>query len=326
MLKKYLRILAIWNCVGMFLVLVMGTLVTKTHSGLACGRQWPLCNGKFVPAYTISSFIEYGHRLVSGLVGILVLVVLVLTYLYSKRKDARIYAVGGFVTTVLQAALGAMAVVWPQTPLVMALHFGISLMAFAFTLMLLAVLWNFDPNLSKEEELERYRARVAVVASQSGMISRLHAQTWLVTIYCYGVVYLGAYVRHTQSSGGCGKEFPLCAGKVVPDHLTGATGIMFIHRAAAFLLFVLIVWLAYEARRGSYPKEVRTFANWSLYLVILQIFSGIFVTLVLDMEVMYLFAALIHAVLIAGLFGTLTYLSILLLHIRHIQGGSVRGS
>ena len=51
--------LAAATSIGMFLVLVNGALVTKTESGRGCGDDWPLCNGKFVPAYTLESMIEY---------------------------------------------------------------------------------------------------------------------------------------------------------------------------------------------------------------------------------------------------------------------------
>ncbi|WJH32245.1 COX15/CtaA family protein [Paenibacillus sp. CC-CFT747] len=91
-MKYMLRKLALASCIGMFLVLLMGTLVTKTESGRGCGDDWPLCNGKFIPAYTVESMIEYSHRFVTGIEGLLVLGATVGVYLYIKRKDARFYA------------------------------------------------------------------------------------------------------------------------------------------------------------------------------------------------------------------------------------------
>lgn len=81
MLSFRYRLLAWSSFVGMFLVLLAGALVTKTGSGRGCGDDWPLCNGKFVPAYTVESFIEYSHRFVTGIVGIIV----VLTFWYTWR-------------------------------------------------------------------------------------------------------------------------------------------------------------------------------------------------------------------------------------------------
>jgi len=312
-MRRLVKPLALWTCIGMFLVLVMGALVTKTESGRGCGDDWPLCNGKFVPAYTIESFIEYSHRFVSGLVGLLVLATFIAVWRFVKRRDARVYASGAGFFTVLQAGLGAMAVVKPQSPPVLALHFGFSLLAFACTLLLYVILRNHDPSVSADDEVTRHRRSLVELAGQTGNIRRLRSMAWLVAIYSYGVVYLGAYIRHTSSSGGC-TGWPLCNGEVIPD-LDGATGIVFVHRLGAVLLLVLVSWLAYEAKRSGQRNEVTNFAAWSLYLVLLQILSGAFVTFSLGHEGLYLAAGLIHAVIIAGLFGTLTYLCALTLQI-----------
>ncbi len=129
------------SAIGMFLILVMGALVTKTESGRGCGEDWPLCNGRFIPAYTIESLIEYNHRLVVGAVSMILLATALLVWIYSKRSDAKFYVSGALLFTLLQAVLGALAVVWPTSSAVLALHFGFSLIAFAFTL-LLAIIYS----------------------------------------------------------------------------------------------------------------------------------------------------------------------------------------
>ncbi|WP_438446472.1 COX15/CtaA family protein [Gorillibacterium sp. sgz5001074] len=310
-MNKQMKRLALWTCILMFLVLVMGALVTKTESGRGCGDDWPLCNGKFVPAYTIESLIEYSHRFVTGITGILVLASFLAAWRYSRRRDVRFYASGALIFTVIQALMGAFAVMWPQSPPVLALHFGFSLIAFACTLLLAVVTRDHDPSAAPEEAAARHRTELADMARRSQGMGRLRNLSWLVTIYCYAVVYLGAYVRHTQSSGGCGRDWPLCNGELIPD-LTGASGIVFVHRIGAVLLLLLIGRLAYEAKQARYPKEIRTYAALSFYLVMLQAASGAFVTFSLGSD-WYLLAGLIHAMLIAGLFGTLSYLSALTL-------------
>lgn len=309
-MNKYLKQLAVWSCVMMFLVLVMGALVTKTGSERGCGSDWPLCNGTFVPAYTIESMVEYNHRFVSGLTGMLVLAAFTAAWRGSRRRDIRTYAAGALFLTAVQAVMGALAVKSPQSPPVLALHFGFSLLAFACTLLLAIAARDYDSAVDPPEALKRHRQNLAGLAARSSGAARLRNLSWTVTIYCYVVVYLGAYVRHTESSGGCGTEWPLCNGAVIPD-LSGASGIVFVHRLGAVLLFLLVGWLVYEAKTGRYPREIRTLAAWSFYLVLLQVLSGAFVTFSLSSD-WYLLAGLIHAVLIAGLFGTLSYLSILL--------------
>src|SRR5690348_3041864 len=70
--RQVLRPLAAATCVGMLLVLVMGAAVTNTGSAEGCGRSWPLCNGQFVPEFTVATAIEYSHRAVTGLESLLV--------------------------------------------------------------------------------------------------------------------------------------------------------------------------------------------------------------------------------------------------------------
>ena len=296
--------LSVLTSIGMFLILVMGALVTKTESGMGCGDDWPLCNGKFVPAYTISSLIEYSHRAVVGLVTLLLLATTVLVFITTRRKDARAFVLGAVFFTLLQAVMGAMAVVWPQSSAVLALHFGLSLLAFASTLLLALAYTRWG----------RYNDQQAKT-SQAHAASGFVALVWMTAIFSYVVVYLGAFVRHTQSSGGC-IGWPLCNGQVIPE-LTGATAIVFVHRLAALLLFMMIGLLFLQARKAYQAEDAMHIGSkWAFLLVILQIISGAVVTWSLGSEFLYLLAGMVHAVLIACLFGCLSYLCVLTLYYR----------
>lgn len=294
-MAPWLKRFAYASAAGMFLILLMGTLVTKTESGDGCGTDWPLCNGKFIPAYTISSLIEYSHRFVTGVVGLILLVTLILVFRYSKRADAKWYVAGSMFFTVLQAILGAIAVMWPQSSAALALHFGFSLMSFAFTL-LLALVFS-----GKGEALRR---------GDGSRLSRpVRLAVWGMLVFTYVVVYLGAFVRHTDSLGGC-IGWPLCNGQVIPE-FGGATTIVFIHRVAAMLLglYMLMLFLAVRAQAGV-QSGVYQAAKWSFVFVIMQIASGGFVTLSIGHD-WYLFASLLHTLLISCLFGLMSYWGVL---------------
>ncbi|MDD9271302.1 heme A synthase [Paenibacillus sp. GCM10023248] len=297
-MQKWIPKLANLSAIGMFLILAMGALVTKADAGRGCGDEWPLCHGKFVPAHTISSFIEYSHRLVVGIVTLILIATFILVFRYVKRKDAKYFITGTVVMTLIQAVMGALAVVWPQSSLVLALHFGLSLLAFAFSLLLALV---FTPWGQFQRD----------TAIRSGF----KVIVWITAVYSYVVVYLGAFVRHTVSSGGC-TGWPLCNGEVIPE-LSGATGIVFTHRIAALLLFVCILFLYLQAKR-YYPSSDKLHfgSKWSLILVSLQVFSGAVVTWSMGNELAYLFTGMIHAVIVAGMFGFLCYLCVLTLYDR----------
>ena len=46
--------------------------------------------------------------------------------------------------------------------------------------------------------------------------NRLRRWMWAAAIYTYGVVYSGAYVRHTNSHMAC-LDWPLCNGALIPN-------------------------------------------------------------------------------------------------------------
>lgn len=291
------------SVIGMFMVLLGGALVTKTDSGRGCGDDWPLCNGRFVPAYTIESMIEYSHRMVSGIVGIIIIITFIIVWRHVReRKDIRFYAASALFTTALQAFLGFMAVKWEQSPLVMALHFGISLLALASTMLLAFEIWRMhQPAHASGWGLAQLR--------ENTVSKRFRNMTWFMTIYSYIVVYLGAYVRHTDSGGGC-VGWPLCNGQVFPE-LTETVAIAFIHRIAALLLLIIVLAVVFH---GMYhyanSKSLHTASIVSAVLIVLQVLSGGFVALTLGTENLYLAASLLHNVIISVLFGYLCYYSI----------------
>ncbi|MBW4080952.1 heme A synthase [Paenibacillus sp. S150] len=298
MTVNQLKWLSYVTCLVMFLALFGGAVVTKTGSGLECGNEWPLCHGKLVPAYTIGSLIEYTHRLSSGLAGLLSLASAFAFWRYAhKRRDLLVYALLTLLFVVVQGGMGALAVIKPQSAAVMALHMGFSLIAFSSSLMLAL---GAKRSHALGDELPAAGQRVG---------RGFRNLTWAAALYSYMVVYLGAYVSHTDSQGGC-TGWPLCNGEWVPE-LSGGVAVVFIHRIAAALLLLLVAGLGHIAfwKHKALP-ELRALGVAAVVLCLLQVFSGAAVVHTLYNERLYLFAALAHILLVAGLFGVLCYMSV----------------
>jgi len=301
-LQRY-RLLTLLTCIGMFLVLIAGVLVTNTDSGRGCGTDWPLCNGKFVPAYTVESMVEYSHRMISGIVGLLVGATYLVTHFWkpARSKESLLYAGGALLFTVMQAVLGAMAVIWETSSVVLALHFGISLFAFTCTWLLY--------KLVKRQTTTGETAAGDRRATSAGVPAALYRSIIAILVYCYGVVYLGAYIRHTSSGGAC-EGWPLCNGDIVPE-LSGSIGIAFAHRLAAFLLFIFIaILVVYVRKTFGNRSELTAIGNRTLVLVILQILSGGLLSFTLSDENAYVFTGLLHTIIISALFSMLVLLAI----------------
>ena len=75
--KKYTRLLFyLW--VYTLLVILWGAWVRISHSGDGCGDHWPLCAGQVVPDFIQKkTWIEYAHRLMSGLYGLSVIFIFI---------------------------------------------------------------------------------------------------------------------------------------------------------------------------------------------------------------------------------------------------------
>ena len=91
------------------LVIVWGAVVRATGSGAGCGSHWPLCNGDVVPlAPTVSTIIEFVHRVTSGLVMVLAVGLVVMAgRTFPAGHRARQWAWISLIFMVIEAAIGA---------------------------------------------------------------------------------------------------------------------------------------------------------------------------------------------------------------------------
>lgn len=294
-IHKNLKLLAVASTVGMLLILLGGALVTKTDSGMGCGRHWPGCNGQLIPdVITAEVLIEFSHRLVTGAVGILIVALGVWSWkaLGHVRETKFLSAMAVFFL-VAQALIGAAQVKWGQGDFILALHFGISLISFASVLLLTLLVFEIDRKFDTD------KIRI-------GKTLKFH--TIGVTLYSYIVVYTGALVRHTESSLIC-NDWPLCNNDqfALPSNLY--EWVQMGHRAAAGLIFIWILIIAIHVMR-NYKDQRAIYWGWviSLILVSCQVITGMLVVL----TKLNLYIALLHSLFISLLFGLLCYMILLL--------------
>jgi heme a synthase len=92
-------------------VILFGAWVRITGSGAGCGDHWPTCQGVVVPhAPATQTVIEYTHRLTSGLLGPMCLVLVVWAYrgVFDRARRRLSWLVTLFV--VFEALIGALLV------------------------------------------------------------------------------------------------------------------------------------------------------------------------------------------------------------------------
>lgn len=101
-------------------------------------------------------------------------------------------------------------------------------------------------------------------------ISRL---AFLIVLITYVLIVFGGYVASSESGMGCGPEWPLCNGDVIPT-LQGETLVEFTHRVIGALLVVMTVVLYFKVKRVHQDSFGLFVAKWMLLLLIVQVIFG----------------------------------------------------
>jgi heme A synthase len=105
--------LAILTAATAFVTLVLGSYISGTDASLACSG-WPLCNGSVVPGGGSAVGLHWLHRLVAGMLGIMLLALIYQAF-EDRRRQPLLVALTLFagVAYVAQALIGA-ANIWTE--------------------------------------------------------------------------------------------------------------------------------------------------------------------------------------------------------------------
>ncbi|MGL4173343.1 MAG: COX15/CtaA family protein [Actinomycetota bacterium] len=138
-LNRTTRAVALANLIAQIGIVLTGGLVRLTGSGLGC-PTWPQCvPGSYIPvvrqAEGVHALIEFGNRLLTGVIGLVALGTAILVLLLSRRceRPRRLMLLGAapLIGVVVQAGLGGITVLTGLHPGTVAAHFLVSAMLIA---------------------------------------------------------------------------------------------------------------------------------------------------------------------------------------------------
>ncbi|MDH3497397.1 MAG: COX15/CtaA family protein [Gemmatimonadota bacterium] len=249
---RSLRVLAAVTALFGYVLVALSPIVRITGSGMGCGDDWPLCNGRLIPPLDrLDVMIEWGHRM--AVVGLTVLVVALLAVAWGQRRQPGVSGRGGVlrpavwaaVLLVLQSLLGAITVWLELPPAVVVIHLG-NAMA------LLAVLC-----------VAAWRAHGAVAGPAAA--NRPSSRAWRSALVAAGLggvaLLLGGLTANLHAGMAC-TGFPLCSGQWWPA--AGAGGLAHIHwthRLVAYALALHLIGMVVSLRRRGEPRAVQV-ATW----------------------------------------------------------------
>ena len=291
---KTLRTLAYVTAAFAFAIIVLGFVVRITESGMGCGDDWPLCNGRIIPAFdNVQTVIEFAHRL--AVLGLTALAVVTAVYAYKLRGSPGGSGPGGtlrpamlaLILLVVQSLLGAITVKLELPPHSVILHLGAGLGLLA-TLVVLGLRAGVHGGMSA--------APPGVAAGRGGIIG--------ATVLAAAVILMGGMVATTGAAPAC-QGFPLCNGQLWPTATaTGLPHIHWTHRLLAYALFFHLLGMGLGLRRKQVAARIQEVAWIVAGLGVAQVIVGAIMVLSLLMPVW----RTLHAALGTAIWIALVYL------------------
>jgi heme A synthase len=238
-----------------FVLILIGGIVRVSDSGLGCGpansgfHGWPFCNGAVVPGLDVNTIIEYSHRTVAGIVGLMMIALAVLAWRRQRGNRALVRAtIAAALLVIAQGLLGAATVENDLDETLVAAHLGL---AMALLALLIYILRASRPENVGADPADGGRGFRPLALAASGLA------------FC--TIVAGGYMAGTQNYGradyqlgdgahhACGKEFPTCNGDFMPFGDTRLVDIHLTHRFFVYLttLFTIALIVLAVRRRPS---------------------------------------------------------------------------
>ncbi len=243
-----IRRLALASVLINVVLVVTGGAVRLTGSGLGC-PTWPKCtDGSYrnTPEYGIHGYIEFGNRLLTFAIGILVVVLfLAAVFAQHRRRSLVLLALLNGATIPAQAVVGGITVLTRLNPWVVAAHFMLTIGIIAVAVWL----W--------------YRSREGDAPAERRVPRPLQTLTVVVAVVAAAVLTIG-----TVTTG---------SGPHAGDQHARRTGldpgmVAQLHTDAVMLLIGLSVATWFALRATGSPDTVRRAA---LTLVALELGQGV---------------------------------------------------
>lgn len=215
------RVLAFVTTFFAYLQIALGGVVRVTASGLGC-PDWPLCHGRPYPAADVHSIIEYSHRTVGTITGVLLIATVVLAWLVFRHQRPLVpwLATASLVAIAAEGALGGVVVAHELQPWLVVAHLGLAMLILGF---LLATAVMSLPAMRGE------RNRLAGLAAAAS----------------YALVLTGSTVVASGADETC-HSWPLCANGFGFD-FAGAGAFTMLHRGSVLLIGALLVYVLIRA-------------------------------------------------------------------------------
>jgi heme A synthase len=247
------RRLALVTAIFAYLQIALGGLVRVSGSGLGC-PDWPLCHGRPYPPADPHAIIEYSHRAVGSVTGILIIATVVLAWVvYRNRRPVVAWlATASLIGVVGEGLLGAGVVANELASWLVLVHLALAMIILGFLIATAVMAAPLSPGV-------RDRGFRQLMA--------------LVTGLTYLLLLTGSSVVASNADRAC-QTWPLCGGGFAPD-FSGPNAYTMLHRGAVLVIGIGIVYALLSAiRRWGMQSGIGRSAAATLLVFAMQIAVG----------------------------------------------------
>lgn len=245
------RRVAVLAAVFAYLQIALGGIVRVSGSGLGC-PDWPLCHGRPYPPANLHAIIEYSHRTVGTITGLLIIATVVGAWLVfrSRRPLVAWLATASLVAVAAEGALGGVVVVHELTSWLVAIHLGLAMLILLCLVATAALSMPESPG------------------AESRRFGRLSA---IAIAGTYVLLLSGSTVVASDADAQC-NSWPLCGGGFLPD-FSGVNAFTMLHRGVVLVIGVFLVYFLWTAMREC-TRWARRFALATLIALAAQVVVG----------------------------------------------------
>src|SRR5258706_15064582 len=245
----FFRRVAFLTALFAYLQIALGGVVRVTGSGLGC-PDWPLCHGRPYPAADIHSIIEYSHRTVGAITGVLLIATVALAWLVFRHQRPLVawLATASLVAIAAEGALGGVVVVNELASWLVLVHLGLAMIILGF--LIATAVMSLPASVGIADRSLRRLAAIAAAAT-------------------YVLLLTGSTVVASSADEGC-HTWPLCGNGFMLD-FAGANAFTMLHRGAVLVIGVLLVYTLVSAMKQA---SIRPVAIATLVVFGLQVAVG----------------------------------------------------
>jgi heme A synthase len=246
--RVWFQRLAIVTALFAYLQIALGGVVRVSGSGLGC-PDWPLCHGRPYPPADAHAIIEYSHRAVGSVTGVLIIATVVLAWVVwrTRRPLVAWLATASLIGVVGEGLLGAGVVANELASWLVLVHLALAMVILGF-LVATAVL-AMPPSAGVADPSYRRLAAIATGAS-------------------YLLLLTGSTVVASGAEKTC-QSWPLCGSGFTPD-FTGSSAFTMLHRGSVLLIGAMLVFVLVRGIRfpGLRAVSMATLAVFALQVAV----------------------------------------------------------